>query len=396
MESFRPDEGVPYPAGGRRAVSHAHYLYDAAGQRVKKLVRKQGGATEVTHYIGDFEYHRWETAGGGSNTIVHIVDGRHRVAMVRVGPAMSGPMPEVQYQLGDHLGSATLLVDTSAALLSREEFTSYGETSFGGYERKQYRYLGLERDEETGLACHGLRYYASWTCRWISCDPIGAKGGSNLYRYSGCDPVNFNDRSGLDRQGVSNGSIFSSEKCYVPGHEPLPEQFDNLGKLSPEELDRIAQELEKAQDQRENQRQRDPDGYEYTVAQRRADNEKWLNRHRDPARVIAMAKFGAQVLAPEYAFLASSTYHSSKSLYYTFSGRPQAASTELTYAVENLVELGISKVVSEVAPKINSSRIGQTLTREEGLARVQNALGTQRCRAQFRTLGLERARKSSL
>ena len=42
---------------------HAHYLYDAAGQRVKKLVRKQGGQVEVTHYIdGAFEHHRW----GGS------------------------------------------------------------------------------------------------------------------------------------------------------------------------------------------------------------------------------------------------------------------------------------------------------------------------------------------
>ena len=36
---------------GAEPSVHAHYLYDAAGQRVKKLVRKQGGQVEVTHYI---------------------------------------------------------------------------------------------------------------------------------------------------------------------------------------------------------------------------------------------------------------------------------------------------------------------------------------------------------
>ena len=36
---------------GAEPSVHAHYLYDAAGQRVKKLVRKQGGQVEVTHYV---------------------------------------------------------------------------------------------------------------------------------------------------------------------------------------------------------------------------------------------------------------------------------------------------------------------------------------------------------
>lgn len=44
------------PANAEPAV-HAHYLYDASGQRVKKLVRKQG-LVEVTVYIdGLFEHH---------------------------------------------------------------------------------------------------------------------------------------------------------------------------------------------------------------------------------------------------------------------------------------------------------------------------------------------------
>src|SRR6185369_12869110 len=39
-------------AGAEPSV-HAHYFYDASGQRVKKLVRRQGGAVEVTHYVSE-------------------------------------------------------------------------------------------------------------------------------------------------------------------------------------------------------------------------------------------------------------------------------------------------------------------------------------------------------
>ena len=45
-------------AGAEPSV-HAHYLYDAAGQRVKKLVRNKAAQVEVTVYIdGIFEHHR--------------------------------------------------------------------------------------------------------------------------------------------------------------------------------------------------------------------------------------------------------------------------------------------------------------------------------------------------
>src|SRR5256885_9695893 len=42
---------------------------------------------------------------------------------------------------------------------------------------KRYRYIGKERDEETGLAYHGARYYAAWLGRWLSADPTGLAGG---------------------------------------------------------------------------------------------------------------------------------------------------------------------------------------------------------------------------
>ena len=42
------------------------------------------------------------------------------------------------------------------------------------------------------------RYYDSELGRFINQDPIGLRGGMNLYAYVGNNPLNFVDPSGLD------------------------------------------------------------------------------------------------------------------------------------------------------------------------------------------------------
>jgi RHS repeat-associated protein len=71
------------------------------------------------------------------------------------------------------MGSSNLVIDDSGNLVNREEYTPYGETSFGSFARKRYRFTGKEKDEESGLYYHVARYYAPWLARWASCDPSG-------------------------------------------------------------------------------------------------------------------------------------------------------------------------------------------------------------------------------
>jgi RHS repeat-associated protein len=187
-------------AGAEPSV-HVHYLYDAAGDRVKKLVRRQGGGYEVTHYLeGGFEHHRWGAAPEQQNNHVHVGEDTARIALVRLGPAHpDDPAPAVQYQLTDQVGSSSALLDAAGALINREEFTPFGETSFGSYARKRYRFTGQERDEETGMTYHRARYCAPWLARWASADPLGIEAGANGYSYCGNSPLEFRDPAGLDR-----------------------------------------------------------------------------------------------------------------------------------------------------------------------------------------------------
>jgi RHS repeat-associated protein len=108
-----------------------------------------------------------------------------------------------RYQFSNHLGSAALELDESAQIVSYEEYTPYGSTSYQAVRSvtetpKRYRYTGKERDEETGLYYHGARYYAPWLGRWTATDPKGIDANIDLYTYAIDNPVRLFDPSGQD------------------------------------------------------------------------------------------------------------------------------------------------------------------------------------------------------
>jgi RHS repeat-associated protein len=199
-------EAAGAPAGSGQLAEpsrHAHYLYDGGGRRTLKVVRTQGGGVETTVYVdGTFEHHRWTEAGRPRQcTWLHVMDGRNRVAIVRAGDPRPGAAgPAVQYHLADHLGSSHVVVGGAGpgdrAFVDREEYHPYGETSFGSFGRKRYRFSGKERDEESGLGYFEARYYASWLARWTSCDPAGTVDGPSLYVYARDNPLTYGDPAG--------------------------------------------------------------------------------------------------------------------------------------------------------------------------------------------------------
>jgi RHS repeat-associated protein len=188
----------------------AYYVYDATGQRIRKVVEKNSGnIVEERITLGGFEVFRRRNAAGAvslERETLHVMDDQQRIALVEtrtVGDEADVPAQLVRFQFGNHLGSATLELDGSGQIISYEEYYPYGSTSYQAgrsaaeVSLKRYRYTGMERDEETGLNHHGVRYYAPWLGRWTATDPIGlSAGGTNLYVYASASPIAFVDPSG--------------------------------------------------------------------------------------------------------------------------------------------------------------------------------------------------------
>lgn len=180
------------------------YLYDSAGQRVKKLVRRQGGNFSSTTYIdGLLEHHvRSELNIVSQNDTLHVMDDQQRIALMRAGdPFSDDQLPALRFPLADHLGSSNVTIGANGAVLSRQEYTPYGETSFGGAERQRYQFVGKEREEESGMYCFGNRYYVPWLARFSIPDPMAnAHVDLSPYCYANGNPMTYADPSGLDAE----------------------------------------------------------------------------------------------------------------------------------------------------------------------------------------------------
>ena len=227
----------------------AFYVYDASGQRIRKVWEKSPGLTEERIYLGGFEIFRTHGGPIGANTAtleretLHVMDDKQRIALVETrtldtAGSDQAPRQLIRYQFGNHLGSASLELDDEAQIISYEEYAPYGSSTYQAVRSqtetaKRYRYTGKERDEESGLYYNGARYYASWVARWISPDPGGLVDAANLYLFTRCNPVCLMDGTGLK---PTSGDDLVNPVIVKPGEmtgkesqEAIREQYGELG-----------------------------------------------------------------------------------------------------------------------------------------------------------------------
>ena len=209
----------------------AYYVYDGAGQRVRKVIESQNGARQKERlYLGGFEIYREYNGAGISleRESLHILDDKQRIALVETqtvpnGNPVNTPVPLQRYQLGNHLGSSSIELGKDGSLIAYEEYHPYGTTSFQAgrsaaeVSLKRYRYTGKERDEESGLCHFGARYYACWIGRWTTCDPIGLKDGPNLYAYVRNNPLRYRDPAGTQSVDPAHDAVVKISELKKPG-----------------------------------------------------------------------------------------------------------------------------------------------------------------------------------
>jgi RHS repeat-associated protein len=219
-----------------------YYVYDAAGQRVRKVVEKNNNGTLIEEriYLGGFEIFRRSNGSGIKleRETLHIMDDQQRIALVETRTKGDDDSPEqlVRYQFGNHLGSSSLELDEDARVISYEEYYPYGSSSYQAVDKdikaaaKRYRYTGKERDDETGLYYYGARYYAAWLGRWVSCDPSEMIDGPNVYLYVANNPIGFTDFEGTQMSDPETEEILQQTRRMERG-EPVKSKPDIVKKI---------------------------------------------------------------------------------------------------------------------------------------------------------------------
>jgi RHS repeat-associated protein len=208
------------------------YVYDAGGTRVRKVTESAPDQIiDERIYLNGFEIYRKHGINPLVRETLHIMDiqshtgaesGR-RIALVETRTDSIAPEQLIRYQFGNHLDSACLELDDQAHIISYEEFTPFGSTSYHSVRSqtetpKRYRFTSMERDEETGFGYHGARYYIPWLGRWTACDPQGIKPFINVYAYSFNNPINAHDKGGGEPAWVKKAyADAKKEVAKVPG-----------------------------------------------------------------------------------------------------------------------------------------------------------------------------------
>ena len=106
----------------------------------------------------------------------------------------------VYYQL-DHLGTPIAAHNVKGEAVWTAEYEAWGrirnETVSDGLKANiPFRFQGQYYDEESGLHYNRFRYYDPEIGRFVSQDPIGLRGGMNLFEYAP-NPVGWTDPFGL-------------------------------------------------------------------------------------------------------------------------------------------------------------------------------------------------------
>jgi RHS repeat-associated protein len=214
-----------------------HFVYDARGRRIRKLVERYDSVTSSLQVESDlrFIYDGWnllaeiemlptakDAPTGATGPYVKRsyvwgldVSGTWQGAggvggLLAVRRHERGTQPLESYWAATDLnGNVIGLCDTGRAIngtgSTAGKYAVYEYDPFGQAIRvsepeedlNPFRFSTKYQDIETGLYYYGFRYYNPATGRWLNRDPIGEEGGLNLYGMVGNNALEKLDPFGL-------------------------------------------------------------------------------------------------------------------------------------------------------------------------------------------------------
>ncbi|MGQ6211059.1 RHS repeat-associated core domain-containing protein, partial [Serratia sp. IR-2025] len=191
---------------GPQGEFEAQYHYDALGRRSRKAVRYKGKTEQTTRFLWQGYRLLQEQRDDGSRRSWSYDPASPWSPLAALEQAGDSRSADIYWYHTD-LNSAPLEVtDAAGNLCWSGQYDTFGklqgQTVAGAAKRQgaQYqqplRYAGQYQDDESGLHYNLFRYYEPEVGRFTTQDPIGLRGGLNLYQYAP-NPLMWVDPLGL-------------------------------------------------------------------------------------------------------------------------------------------------------------------------------------------------------
>ncbi len=196
---------------GPQGEFEARYHYDALGRRSRKVVRYKGKTEQTTRFLWQGYRLLQEQRDDGSRRSWSYDPASPWSPLAALEQAGDSRSADIYWYHTD-LNSAPLEVtDAAGNLCWSGQYDTFGklqgQTVAGAAKRQgaQYqqplRYAGQYQDDESGLHYNLFRYYEPEVGRFTTQDPIGLRGGLNLYQYAP-NPLMWVDPLGLSGESV--------------------------------------------------------------------------------------------------------------------------------------------------------------------------------------------------
>ncbi|MFJ3485590.1 RHS repeat-associated core domain-containing protein [Pseudomonas sp. NPDC090202] len=159
------------------------YRYDSLGRRVGKTAEIDG-QTEHKHFLWQgLRMLREETP---SQSSLYIYEPGSYAPLARIDQQKGEKQQKLYYFHTDQIGTPLEMTDVDGQIVWQATYKAWGEVETLNVSdiEQNLRFQGQYFDEETGLHYNTFRYYDPEVGRFITQDPIGLDGGTNLYRYT--------------------------------------------------------------------------------------------------------------------------------------------------------------------------------------------------------------------
>ncbi|HQK02448.1 MAG TPA: RHS repeat-associated core domain-containing protein [Verrucomicrobiota bacterium] len=192
--------------------------YDHQGRRIRQRVWNNptwsGNPTNDVRYVYD-GWNLLASLNPASSVRQSYLWGLDLSGTMQGAGGVGGLLAITDASQGSHFcaydgnGNVTALVKADGSgLAAQYEYGPFGEPlrATGPMAKANpFRFSTKYQDDESDLIYYGYRYYNPSTGRWPNRDPIGERGGMNLYGFVGNSPLNRVDRLGLDAAIINHG-----------------------------------------------------------------------------------------------------------------------------------------------------------------------------------------------